>query len=64
MQGTISAKNAVSLENVVITGSSIPASGLDALFSTIYLKIGTSTFTYSPSHTDTALSFLGSATVN
>ena len=62
MQGTISAKNAVSLENISLPFTT--STGLDKLFSTIYLKVGTSTFTYSPISTDSVASFLGSATVN
>ena len=67
MQGTISAKNAVTLEDVTLTGAnSLTESGMSALFSTIYLKVGGSTFSYSPAAgvSSQSIKFFGSATVN
>ena len=65
MKGTITAKSAVSLENVTL-GYTTTASGLTSM-NTVYLQIGSSTFTATPSDTSTttgSLSFLGTATVS
>ncbi|MEI6672486.1 MAG: S-layer homology domain-containing protein [bacterium] len=49
MQGTISAKNAITLEDVTLTGANgLTEAQMAAAFSTIYLKVGGSTFSYSP----------------
>lgn len=64
LKGTITAKSAVNLEDVTL---SYTASGsnawANAQMNTVYLKIGGSTFTWSPTATGAA-TFLGSATVN
>ena len=66
MQGTISAKAAVSLEDIVLSGVNLTEGQMATLFNTIYLKVGGSTFSYSPTagSTGTAIKFSGTATVN
>lgn len=63
MQGTINAKSAITLEDPSLTYSA--GTGLSRLFTTIYLKVGNSTFSFSP--TDAAngtAAFLGTVTIN
>lgn len=60
MQGTITAKSAVTLEDPSLTFT-WPAA--NTLFSTLYLQIGSSTMTWSADATNTAV-FSGLATVN
>ncbi len=65
MKGTITAKSAVSLENVTL-GYTTSASGLTSM-NTVYLQIGSSTFTATPVDSSTTagtLTFLGTATVS
>ena len=66
MKGTITAKNSITLEDVLALGytGTYPSKDLSKMFSTIYLTIGNSTFSYSPTSGDTTAAFLGSATVN
>jgi len=61
MKGTITTKNAITLEDVTLTGNN---TGLSNLFSTIYLQIGSSTLSYSPSAGEKVAKFLGTVTVN
>ncbi|MDD5377085.1 MAG: S-layer homology domain-containing protein [Candidatus Gracilibacteria bacterium] len=64
MQGTITAKSAVNLEDVNI-GYTTTGTGGSFMMNTVYLQIGSSTFTATPAATLTGtLQFLGSATVN
>ena len=63
MQGNITTKSAITLEdinNLQFTAGT----GMEKLFSTIYLKIGNSTFSYSPTSGDTYATFLGTVTIN
>ncbi len=64
MQGTITAKSAVTLEDVTLAYTTTAGSntGAAAQMNTVYLQIGSSTFSWSPANG--AASFLGSATVN
>ncbi len=66
MKWTITTKSAITLEDPTlrVSSSSTQTTGLDAMFSTIYLQVGNSIFSYSPAATDTGAAFLGSATVN
>ncbi len=66
MKGSITAKNAITLEDINALGftGSFPSNDISKMFSTIYLTIGNSTFSYSPTTGDTTAQFLGSATVN
>ena len=66
MKGTINTKSSITLEDVLALGytGTYPTNDLSKMFSTIYLTIGNSTFSYSPTSGDTAATFLGSATVN
>ena len=69
MKGTLKSNSSVTLENPSINyGSNDVAndSGAFAMFSTVYLQIGSSTFSYSPSTSTgvTTAKFLGTATVN
>ncbi len=66
MKGTITTKSAITLEDptVYLSTSSTQITGMDAMFSTVYLQVGNSIFSYSPSAADTGAIFLGSATVN
>jgi len=64
MKGTITTKEAVTFEDPSIALSTVPASGLVNLFSTIYLKIGNSTFSYSPAAGEVTGSFLWTVTVD
>lgn len=64
MKGTIKSNNAITLEDPTVYLSSTPASGLNAMFTTIYLQIGSSIFSYSPTAWTTWAHFVGSATVN
>jgi hypothetical protein len=63
MQGTITAKSAVTLEDINLgyTINNVDNTGALAAMNTVYLQIGTSTYSWSPT-TGTA-SFLGAATV-
>lgn len=65
LKGSITAKSAVSLENVTL-GYTTSASGSTSM-NTVYLQIGSATFTATPSDSSTttgSLSFLGTATVS
>jgi len=65
MKGTITSKSAVTVEDPTLWLSSAGiTTGLDAVFSTIYLQIGSSTFSYSPTVAATGAAFLGAATIN
>jgi len=66
MKGTITAKNAITLEdiNTLNYTGTYPSNDLSKMFSTIYLTIGNSTFAYSPVSGQTYATFLGSVTVN
>ena len=68
MKGTITAKNAITLEDIPYGKLGFTGAGyghdLSKLFSTIYLTIGSSTFSYSPVTGDVTAEFLGSATIN
>ncbi len=66
MKGTITAKNAITLEDVLALGftGTYVSGDISKVFSTIYLTIGNSTFSYSPASGDLTAEFLGSATVN
>ncbi|NDK19560.1 S-layer homology domain-containing protein [Candidatus Gracilibacteria bacterium] len=65
MQGTITAKSAVTLEDVTLNYTT-SASGSTSM-NTVYLQIGSATFTATPTDSSTttgSLTFLGSATVS
>jgi hypothetical protein len=68
LQGTITAKSAIQLEdinvNYSITGA--VAQAASTVMNTVYLQIGTSTFSWTPStnSANTVANFLGTATVN
>ncbi len=64
LKGTITAKSAVTLEDITLayTGSLGSNTGAAQLFNTVYLQIGSSTFTWTPSNA--AATFLGTATVS
>lgn len=61
MKGTITTKNAITLEDVTLTGNN---TGLSNMFSTIYLQVGSSTLSYSPLAGEKVAKFLGTVTVN
>lgn len=61
MQGTITTKAAITLEDPTLTFTS--STGASALFDTLYLQIGSSTMTWS-SNTGSTAAFSGLATVN
>ena len=63
MKGTISAKQAITLEDPTIYTKSAVA-GLNSKFTTVYLKVGNSIFSYSPTATDTGVYFAGTTTIN
>ncbi|MDD2487567.1 MAG: S-layer homology domain-containing protein [Candidatus Gracilibacteria bacterium] len=67
MQGTLTAKSAITLEDISALGYSINGvalgAGIQNVMNTVYLQIGTSTFSWTPV-SGQAASFLGSATVN
>lgn len=65
MKGTITAKSAVTLEDITL-GYTTSASGSTSM-NTVYLQIGSATFTATPTDASTttgSLSFLGTATIN
>lgn len=63
MKGTITAKSAVTLEDVTLTLTTQTGASVD--LNTVYLQIGSSTFTATPANaTGASLSFLGTATVS
>ena len=66
MKGSITAKSAVTLEDINALGytGTYPSNDLSKFFSTIYLTIGNSTFSYSPVSGQTYAVFYGSTTVN
>lgn len=67
MKGTLTSNSAVTVEDPTIAYlNGLTDSGAYAKFSTVYLQIGSSTFSYSPTANGgaTAASFLGTATVN
>jgi len=51
MKGTISSKNAITLEDPSLTYTMGTASGAANLFNTVYLKIGSSVMTWTPTAT-------------
>lgn len=61
MKGAITTRNAITLEDVTLTGNN---TGLSNLFSTIYLQIGSSTLSYSPLSGEKVAKFLGTVTIN
>ncbi|MDD5769333.1 MAG: S-layer homology domain-containing protein [Candidatus Gracilibacteria bacterium] len=61
LQGTITTKSPITLEDPTLTFTS--STGANLLFDTIYLQIGSSTMTWTAG-TGTTASFLGLATVN
>ena len=63
MQGTITTKSSITLEDIPSLNFT-SSTGMERLFSTIYLKIGNSTFSYSPTAGDTYATFLGTVTIN
>ncbi len=63
MKGTISSKTAITLEDPTVF-TTAGTTGLNDLFTTVYLKIGSSVFSYSPTATDTGAMFVGSATID
>lgn len=67
MQGTLKTNAAVTVEDPTVAYlNGLTDSGAFAKFSTVYLQIGGSTFSYSPAAggTATAATFLGTATIN
>lgn len=65
MKGTITAKFPMTVEDVTLsftTGGAV--ANLSQMFTTIYMTIGSSTFSYSPTVGDTAATFLGTALIN
>ena len=65
MQGTITAKSAVTLEDVTLNYTTADSGSVS--MNTVYLQIGSATFTATPTDSSTttgSLSFLGSATVS
>lgn len=67
MKGTIKANNGtVTLEDpsIYLSSASTQTTGLNNTFTTLYLQIGSSVFSYSPTATDTGALFVGAATVN
>lgn len=65
MQGAIKVNAPMTLENPVIPFTTANVAGdLSKMFSTIYLVIGSSTFSYSPVTGNTSAPFLGSVTIN
>ncbi len=66
MKGTISNKDAITLEDPTIgfTIDGNTQTGANDLFNNIYLKIGSTVMSYTPSSTDTTAQFLGLATLN
>ena len=67
MQGTMKSNSAITVEDPTIAYlNSMTDSGAFAKFSTVYLTIGGSTFSYSPTANGaaTGAAFLGTATVN
>jgi hypothetical protein len=67
MKGTLKSNSAITVEDPTVAYlNGLTDSGAFARFSTVYLQIGSSTFSYSPTANGlaTAASFLGTATVN
>lgn len=65
MKGTVTSKSAITVEDPTLNLSSAGiTTGLDAMFSTLYLQVGSSTFSFSPTATNTGAAFLGAATIN
>jgi hypothetical protein len=64
MQGTITAKEAIFLEDITLTATTSTGAGLIA--KRFYLSIGNSTFSWTPSNTGTSVSALfdGAVTIN
>jgi hypothetical protein len=68
MKGTLKSNSAITVEDPTVAyANGMTDTGAFAAFSTVYLQIGSSTFSYSPSATATTTTvakFLGTATVN
>jgi hypothetical protein len=67
MKGSITSKEAVTLEDITMQIGSTTSASLDTFFTTLYLKVGSSVFSYSPTSANTAttsIKFEGTANIN
>jgi hypothetical protein len=63
MKGTLNSNTAMTLEDPSLS-MNMSGAAMATFFNTIYMQIGNSTFSYSPSGSDTDAEFIGSAFVN
>jgi hypothetical protein len=67
MKGSITSKEAVTLEDITMGIGATTTASLDTFFTTLYLKVGSSVFSYSPTSANTAstnIKFEGTANIN